>query len=103
MLQKAAFLRRSRVLKTEAYPVTTSDVRAELERFKRDTAYYREHWEELLDQYPERWAAIVNERVVGSAPDLRELLDEIRMKGIPPGQALVEYVTRENYDLILAV
>lgn len=83
--------------------MTTSDVRAELEHFKRDTAYYCEHWEELVEKYPEQWVAIFNERVAGSAPDLRELLEEIRIKGIPPGQALVEYVTREDYDLILVV
>jgi hypothetical protein len=76
-------------------------VQAKLQRFKRDTAYYEAHQEELLEQYPEQWVAIYNERVVGADVDLPHLLTTIKENGISPGQALVEYVTSKDEILIL--
>lgn len=79
----------------------TSDVQAQLKRFQRDTAYYEQHREELLEKYPEQWVAIFNEQVVGASPDFYALLDGLQAKGVPVGQALVEFVTREDVLLIL--
>jgi hypothetical protein len=78
-----------------------SKMQAELQRFKRDTAYYEAHQEELLEQYPEQWVAIYDERVVGADADLHHLLTTIKEKGISPGQALVEYITSKDELLIL--
>jgi hypothetical protein len=76
-------------------------IQAELQRFKRDTAYYEAHQEELVKQYPEQWVAIYDERVVGAAADLYHLLATIKAKSISPSQALVEYVTAKDEILIL--
>lgn len=77
--------------------------RAELERFKRDTAYYEQHREELLEQYPEQWVAIFNQQVVGAAPEYEQLLDHLQARGVPVGQALVEHLTSKDELLILRV
>jgi hypothetical protein len=77
--------------------------RAELQRFSRDMRYFSDHWEELLTQYPEQWIAIFNEEVAGSAPDFDQLLAELQMRGIPPEQAFVEYVTEKEELLIVPV
>lgn len=74
----------------------------ELERFRRDTAYYERHREELLEQYPEQWVAIFKEQVVGAAPEFDQLLDRLQGRGIPVGQALVEHLTRKDELLILS-
>ncbi len=73
----------------------------ELKRFKRDTKYYQDHQEELLEQYPEQWVGIFNEQVVGTAPDFDQLLDDLQAKGIPVGKTLVEHLTRKDELLIL--
>jgi hypothetical protein len=78
-----------------------SKMQAELQRCKRDTAYYEAHQEELLEQYPEQWVAIYDERVVGADADLYHLLSTIKEQGFSPGQALVEYVTSKDEILIL--
>ena len=77
------------------------ELQAELQRFKRDTAYYEAHREELLEQYPEQWVAIFNQQVVGASPDFDQLLDDIEGKGVRVGQVLVEYLTRKDELLIL--
>jgi hypothetical protein len=79
----------------------TEEDLAQLQRFHRDVEYYNAHYDELLAQYPEMWISIYNEAVVGAAPDLRDLL-RIRMaRGVPPGQGLVKYLTRERRILVL--
>ncbi len=73
----------------------------ELQRFQRDIDYYQAHQEELLRQYPEQWVAIFNEHVVGTAPELDQLLTEVKQKGVPVGRSLVEHVTTKDDLLIL--
>ncbi len=78
------------------------DVQAELQRFKRDTAYYEAHYEELLEQYSEQWVAIYNQQVVGASPDFDQLLDDLEARGVPPGKGLIEYLTRKEEIWILS-
>ena len=73
------------------------DVQAELQRFKKDTAYYQAHYEELLEQYPEQWVAIYDEQVVGASPDFDQLLDDLNTKGVPSGRGLIEHLTSKDY------
>ena len=73
----------------------------ELKRFKRDTSYYEAHRQELLEQYPEQWVAIYEQRVVGTAKNLKRLVAQLQRKGIPQGRAFVEYVTAKEDLLIL--
>ena len=80
-----------------------NQVQAELQRFKRDTAYYEAHHAELLARYPEQWVAIYNQQIVGVAPDYEQLLDELQAQGCAVGHALVEHLTRHDELLILVV
>ena len=74
--------------------------RAELARFRRDVDYYEAHYDELLAQYPEEWVAIYDESVVGTAPQIEDLLTALTRRGVPPEQALVRHVTRHENILI---
>ena len=78
-----------------------NEVQAEMERFKRDTQYCEGHYEELLEQYPEQWVAIYDEQVVGAGPDARQLLVELKQRGIPIGQTFFEYMTNKEEIWIL--
>ena len=73
-----------------------------LQRFQRDIDYYEAHRAELLDRYPEQWVVIFNEQVVDAAPTIEQALSGLRAKGVPPGQGLVEHLTRHDELLILA-
>lgn len=74
---------------------------AELERFKRDTQFYEAHRQDLLGKYPEQWVAIFDERVVGTAPDFDQLLDDLQTRHMPVGKVLVEHLTTKDELLIL--
>ncbi len=75
---------------------------ADLARFKRDVAYYEAHYHDLLARYHEQWIAIYNQAVVGVAEKFDDLLIALRQRGVPPEQALVERLSRDDDVLILA-
>jgi hypothetical protein len=78
-----------------------NQVQVELQRFKKDTAYYEAHQDELLEKYPEQWVAIYNQKVVGASSDYEELLDYLQAKGYSVGHVLVQHLTRHDELLIL--
>ncbi len=78
-----------------------NQVEADLQRFKKDTAYYEAHHEELLQQYPEQWVAVYNQKVIGASPDYERLLDDVQAKGYSVGHVLVDRLTRHDDLLIL--
>ena len=70
-------------------------------RFQRDIDYYESRREQLLQQYPEQWIAILNQDIVGSDTDLKRLLQCLNQAGIPIEKALIEHVSAEDEVLIL--
>ena len=70
---------------------------------QQEAQYYEAHYEELLDQYPEQWVAILDQKVVGISSDPRELLQNLKDQGMSLRRVLVKHVTREQETWILAV
>ena len=81
--------------------MTPESQQESLDRFQQDIDYYESCYEELLQQYPEQWVAILNRTVVGSDTDLDRLLSRLNSEGIPIEKALIEHVTAEEDVLIL--
>ncbi len=78
-----------------------SDDDKELKRYKRDVEYLEAHYSELLQSHPDQWIAIYDRKVVGTSPDLTQLLDQIQSAGISPGVTLTEYLSTQEEVLIL--
>ena len=74
-------------------------VEQELDRFQDDMVYFDRHRQEILKQYPEKWVAIYNHKVVGVAKALPRLIAQLERKGVR-GKAFVDYVT-EHEDLLI--
>ena len=72
------------------------------DRLQQEAQYYEAHYEELLDQYPEQWVAILDQKVVGTSSDPRELLQNRKDQGMSLRRVLVKHVTREQETWILA-
>lgn len=67
-----------------------------LRALNKDSSFFQEHHEELLSQYGEHWVGIFNQKVAGVSPDMDELLNELKRKGVPLDQVLFEYLTDEE-------
>lgn len=77
------------------------DEQAERHLSQKDVGYYEGNREKLLEEYPEKWVAIYNQKVVGAAPDVQQLLTDLKEGGIPTERLLVRHITREDEMLIL--
>ena len=80
---------------------TIPDHHTALQQFQQDADYYEDHYEELLAQYAGQWIAIYQQQVVGAAVELTDLLAALTERGIPGGQALVEYVAGQEELLVV--
>ncbi len=78
------------------------DKQAERHLFQKDVGYYESNREALLEQYPEKWVAIYNQKVVGAETDVPQLLADLKQRGVPTERILVRHVTRKDEMLILA-
>ena len=73
------------------------------EKHLKNVEWYGAHYWELLEKYPDKWVAILDQRVVGAADDGFELIDQLRDKGIPPSQPLRRHLATEPKLLIVPV
>ena len=73
----------------------------ELERFTQDAVWVDEHQEELLKAYNNRWIAVYNREVVGSARDITRLIRQLERKGVSPAHAYHRYLTDKEELLIV--
>ena len=73
----------------------------ELERFTQDAVWVDEHQEELLKAYNNRWIAVYNQEVVGTARDITRLIRQLQRKGISPAHAYRRYLTDKEELLIV--
>lgn len=77
------------------------DRQGEFKQYQRDIEYAETHHEELMNQYPEQWIAILNRKVVGTDSDVYQLIDGLRRQGIPTERAVLRHLTKEEELLIL--
>ncbi len=77
-------------------------VQQELKRYHNDALYFEENRQELIKQYPERWIAVYNKQVVGTAKDPKRLLAQLKRKGIPPSEVFRGHLTTKEDLLILS-
>ena len=78
-----------------------NEVQAEMEQFEKDIGYAETHREELLNQYPEQWIAILSQQVVGASTDAYQLIADLKKRGIPTAWVVVRHLTRQEELLIL--
>lgn len=72
-----------------------------LQNFQRDIDYAEAHREELLNRYPEQWVAILDQQVVGAKPNVYQLIEDLRARGIPTQRVVLRHLTRQEELLIL--
>jgi Family of unknown function (DUF5678) len=74
---------------------------AEHERYRADALFFEEQREELLQQHPEHWIAVYDRRIVGTARELLQLLEQLDRQGLPRGRVFVEFLPAKEDLLIL--
>lgn len=73
----------------------------ELERYRNDALYFEGHRQTLLRQHPERWIAVYDQRVVGIAKRLPQLIKQLDKLGLPRRRVFIEHVSAKEDTLNL--
>ena len=75
----------------------------DLEQYRNDALYFERHREEFLRRHPERWVAIYDQQVVGTARRLPHLVRQLQKRGFPRGRVFIEHVSAKEDLLILSL
>ena len=75
---------------------TQENTYAELKGVRRNSAFFDAHYAEYREKYPGHWVAIHNGELVGTSPRYYDLIDDLKAKGVPFRNTLVDKVETEN-------
>jgi hypothetical protein len=62
---------------------------------EREDAFWREHYAQILEQYPEQFVAVQNGMVVAADSDLQQLLRILEKKRVDRRQVWVRFMTAD--------
>ncbi len=68
---------------------------------ERELRFWRDHYGELLHQYPDQFVAVQDDTVVATNPDLDQLLDSLEHQGIEPTKVWVRFLATDPRRLRL--
>jgi len=76
-------------------------IRLGLERFSADVRYRNENFYALLEQYPNKWIAILNQEVVAVSTSLKGLGAKLKKEGIDSRICLWDFLDTDPKPQIL--
>jgi hypothetical protein len=69
------------------------------EDFRDDAEYLAQHKADLRKQYPDEWIAVFNKEVVAHSRNSRELLRELKKRGLENRSPLVDFLSTKRNTL----
>ena len=69
------------------------------EQFTQDHVYIEEHWEELLKEYPDKWIAVLQGKIIASADSSSALISAIPKQD--RGSTAIKFMDTDPKPLIL--
>jgi hypothetical protein len=75
-------------------------VQEELEQARQDALYVQANRDALLREYPERWIAVLDGRLVASAEEFHDLLAQIDDRGVSRRRVYFEFLTTDEAPLV---
>lgn len=76
------------------------DAREAWEEAEREQGFWRDHYSELLQRYPDQFVAVRNGAVVATNPDLQRLLESLEHQGIEPTAVWVRFLATDPRRLM---
>ena len=70
-------------------------------RFNRAVELLGRDWHTLMAEYPDRWIAMGPDGVLAVAATSQDLLADLRDKGVPPGEFVVQFLDTTPAVLII--
>ena len=79
----------------------TGQVLEGLKDFRRDMDWIYENQDQLRKKHPDKYVAVMNQKVIDFDSDLKTLIYRLKEKGKNPSEIPIEYISQEPIRLIL--
>lgn len=63
-----------------------------LERFSADARFCNEHFCSFMEQYPNQWIAILDQRIVATSKSQKSLISKLKKAGINPSFCYMQFM-----------
>ena len=77
-------------------PVDPEVMLAEMQREQEDVRWIKDNMPALVEQYGINFVAVRHRKVIGASPRLSLLLENLRERGVAPGSASIEVLSRQK-------
>ena len=77
------------------------EILKELKEGNEDLKWLSENFEKIRKEYPGKFVAIKDRRVVLSNTDLNALIDELEKRRQDPGQFIIDFIPDEDFILVV--
>ena len=81
--------------------VDEANLLEEFRQYKKDRLFLEAHRAQWLEQYPDMYVAVYEEKLVGVAATVEELLAQVRAKGAPVSRYYREFLDSDPMDLVV--
>ena len=71
----------------------------EFRQLKKDRLFTEAHRAQWLEQYPDMYVAVYEEKLVGVAATVEELMEQVRAKGAPVSRYYQQFLDSDPMDL----
>jgi hypothetical protein len=76
------------------------EAREAWEAAEHEQDFWRDHYGELLQQYPDQFVAVREGTVVAANPDLQQLLESLKHQGVEPTAVWVRFLATDPRRLM---
>lgn len=71
------------------------------ERGEAEREFWREHWDDFVQKYPDQFVAVSNGEVIASSPDLMDLLAILERNGLGAKDVWTQFIRADWRSLVL--
>jgi len=82
-------------------PILVSQQKKEFRKFENNMKWFQDNYEKLRELHAGEYVAINNSEVVMHNKDVRTLITQLREQYKDIGAFVIEFVSKEKYELIL--
>ena len=79
------------------------EVDSSLAQYRKEREFCEAHYKELLEEYPDQWIGILDEKVMGVAETSDALLAKFKAEGIPTNFMYVQRLATKPKILVVPV
>ena len=84
-----------------SFGTASADIARGLREFSKSAVMLSNDGPRLIDEHPWQWIGVYRGEVSAKADDLPSLMEELKRRGVPLGDAIIRFIEKDQRTLIL--